>query len=178
MKTSKNTTRRVKVLIGLISVAVPVVVILLNGILPRVESLTSIARKLPIFHALLNGTTTLLLVLGYISIKRKKIRAHRVLMAISFALSTLFLISYVVSKLGTDPVPFGGSGWIANVYYFILITHIVLSALILPMILMSIYYALSQKYDRHKRISRITFPLWIYVTSTGVVVYLFMAPYY
>lgn len=175
---SKKVNGRVKVAIFFVSTLVITIVFLLNGILPKVDALTFISKKLPLFHAFINGLTAVLLVLGYLSIKRKKVQLHRLFMGGSFMLSTIFLISYVISKLGTDPVPFGGKGLWAVTYYFILITHIILSATILPMVLISVYFALTAQYKKHRRFSRVTFPIWLYVAVTGVLVYILMRPYY
>jgi len=96
----------------------------------------------------------------------------------AFFLSALFLISYVIYHSATESTSFGGAGLIRTVYFFILITHIVLAAAILPLILITMSRALSSRFDRHRKIARITFPLWLYVSVTGVVVYLMIAPYY
>ena len=170
--------KRFIILVVLVSTLVPALVFLLNGVFPKVESLAFISKELPLFHAIINAVTTILLVLGYRSIRNKKIKQHRAFMGLSFVFSTIFLVSYVISKLGTDPVPFGGNGWVAGVYYFILITHITLSAIILPMVLFAVYFALTAQYKKHRRLSKITLPIWLYVTTTGVLVYLFMRPYY
>lgn len=168
----------IPLIIGL-SVAVPLVVLLLMlmpsewrvdmGIGPRV---------LPLFHAVLNGTTAVLLFLGVVFIKNQRVMLHRASMMTAFGLSAVFLVSYVISKLNHDPVPFGGTGWQRPVYFFILISHIVLSAAVLPMAMMSIYRALTNELDKHRKWVKWTFPIWMYVAITGVLVYVFMAPYY
>lgn len=181
---SMNTvlTRNDKVWIPTIialSVAVPLAVLALM-LMPaewRIE--TGIGpRVLPLFHAVLNGTTAILLVLGVNFIKNKKIALHRASMVTAFALSAVFLVSYVVAKLSHEPVPYGGEGVWRPIYFFILITHIALSAAVLPLAMMSIYRAFTNELGKHKKLVRYTFPIWLYVAVTGVLVYVFMAPYY
>ena len=99
-------------------------------------------------------------------------------MLTAFILSSIFLVSYVVSKLTNAPVPFGGEGVIRYIYFFILISHILLSVPVLPLALFSIYRGLTGENEKHKKIVKWTFPIWIYVAITGVMVYIFMTPYY
>jgi putative membrane protein len=99
-------------------------------------------------------------------------------MLAAFALSAVFLIMYVVYHTLSDETHFGGQGWIRPVYYFLLITHIILAAVILPLILITLSRGLQQKFDKHRKIAKITLPLWLYVTVTGVIVYFMIAPYY
>ncbi|MGB0175688.1 MAG: DUF420 domain-containing protein [Owenweeksia sp.] len=133
---------------------------------------------LPAFHAILNGSTALLLLLGLWFIKGRNIAAHRTVMLLAFGLSAIFLVSYVISKLNADPIPFGGEGWIRSLYFFVLISHILLSIPVLPLAMLAIYRGLVQEYSRHKKIVRWAYPIWLYVAVTGVLVYLFMQPYY
>jgi len=111
-------------------------------------------------------------------IKTKNVAAHRLANLTAFALSAVFLISYVVSHLSNPDATFGGQGWIRPLYFFILITHITLSVPVLPMAMFSIYRALNNQISSHKKWVKWTFPVWMYVAVTGVLVYLFMAPYY
>ena len=99
-------------------------------------------------------------------------------MIAAFGFSTIFLVSYVISKISIDPVHYGGEGTLKYVYYFILITHILLSAIIVPLVLFTMYRGLTGQYDKHAKIARWTFPIWLYVAITGVLVYVFMLPYY
>ena len=99
-------------------------------------------------------------------------------MITAFVLSSVFLVSYVISKISNAPVPFGGEGMYRYIYFFILITHIVLSAIIVPLVLFTMYRGLTGQYDKHSKIARWTFPIWLYVAITGVLVYVFMFPYY
>ena len=134
--------------------------------------------SLPFFHAILNGSTAVLLVTGFILIKNKNTKAHKISMMTAFILSSVFLISYVISKLTNDPVPFKGEGYIRTVYFFTLISHIILSIPVLPLALFSIYRGMTGEINNHKKIVKWTFPIWMYVAITGVMVYVFMIPHY
>jgi putative membrane protein len=173
----KSDKMMVPIIIGL-SVVVPIVVIILMNLPTRYNLLGLDVGTFPFFHAVINGLTAILLFLGYRFIKQKKRVEHRTVMITAFGLSSLFLVSYVISKLSIDPVPYGGEGLIRYLYFFILITHIALSGIIIPLVLFTIYRGLTGEYDKHKKISRWTFPIWMYVAVTGVLVYLFMLPYY
>jgi putative membrane protein len=129
---------------------------------------------LPAVNATLNGTAAVLLTAGWFNIRRRNVAAHRACMLAAFGASTLFLVSYVVYHAGAASVPFRGQGWIRPVYFFILITHIVLAAAIVPLALTTIYRALRGELWRHKRIARVTLPIWLYVSVTGVLVYLML----
>ena len=96
----------------------------------------------------------------------------------AFFLSTVFLVSYVISKISAEPVPFGGEGALRYIYFFILITHIILSAIIVPLVLFTMYRGLTGEVEKHRKIARYTYPVWLYVAITGVLVYVFMSPYY
>lgn len=161
-----------------ISIVVPVLVLILMYMPERYELLGTRFNNFPLFHAVLNFFTALLLVAGYISMRRKELLWHRNLMISAFFLSTVFLISYVISKISNDPVPYGGEGFLRYLYFFVLITHILLSAIIVPLVLFTMYRGLTGEVEKHRKIARYTFPVWLYVAVTGVLVYLFMAPYY
>lgn len=133
---------------------------------------------LPAFHAILNGSTAVLLIMGLWFIRQRNITAHRAAMLTAFGFSAVFLVSYVISKLNADPIPFGGEGTVRYLYFFVLISHILLSIPVLPLAMFAIYRGLSAENARHRKIVRWTFPIWLYVAVTGVLVYLFMAPYY
>lgn len=135
-------------------------------------------RSLPFFHAIINGSTAVLLFTGFVLIKNKKINWHRICMISAFLLSAIFLVSYVISKLSNPPVPFGGQGFIRYTYFFILITHIILSIPVLPLALLSIYRGITGEFNKHIKIVKWAFPIWMYVAITGVLVYLLMIPYY
>ena len=132
----------------------------------------------PLFHGVLNFLTAILLVVGYFFMKADKFLAHRNTMIAAFGLSVVFLVSYVLSKISNEPVPYGGEGVLRYVYFFILVSHIILSGIIVPLVLFTMYRGLSGEYDKHSKIARWTFPIWLYVAVTGVLVFLFMMPYY
>jgi len=162
---------------GLSVVVILLVVLLMTtGQLLAVEGID--VSGLPRFHAFLNGTCALLLVAGVLFVRQGKVGIHRAAMVGAFALSTIFLLSYVVYHSQAPSVPFGGEGWIRPVYFFILLTHIALAPVILPLALYTVLRAFRAEYGRHRRVARWTFPFWLYVAVTGVLVYAFMAPYY
>jgi putative membrane protein len=153
-----------------------VAILMLTPQLLRFEGLN--VSGLPGFHASLNGTTAFLLVLGVLQIKRGRVDLHRNIMVAAFTLSSIFLISYVIYHSQAPSVRFGGEGLIRGIYFFILITHVVLATIILPLALFTVSRAIRGELGKHRRIARVTFPLWLYVTVTGVLVYLMMVPYY
>ncbi|RAV29933.1 DUF420 domain-containing protein [Sinomicrobium soli] len=162
-------------LIVALSVVIPLAVAVLFGVrIPNVEPL----RFLPPVYASINGLTAVLLVLAVWAVKNGKTAMHEKLMKTCIGLSAMFLVMYVAYHMTSDSTPFGGEGWIRYVYYFILITHILLSVGIIPLVLISFVRALAKRFDRHRKIARITFPIWLYVAVTGVVVYLMISPYY
>ena len=163
-----------------LSIIIPIVVALLM-LFPdvfHIESESIDFSSLPFFHAILNGSTAILLFTGFILIKNKKTNWHKISMLSAFVLSSVFLLSYVTSKLTNAPVPFGGEGMIRYIYFFILISHIILSVLVLPLALFSIYRGMTGEIEKHKAIVKYTFPVWMYVAITGVLVYVLMSPYY
>lgn len=129
---------------------------------------------LPAVNAGLNSLSTVLLLAGYRNIRRRNIPAHRACMVAAFAVSTLFLVCYLTYHVQVGSVPFRGQGWIRPVYFTILISHITLAAAILPLALVTLYRAWRERFDSHRRIARWTLPLWLYVSVTGVVVYLML----
>lgn len=178
-QTSGKNDKVVIPVIVILSIAVPLAVAALI-LFPDVFKVDmGIDRgTLPAFHAILNGSTAFLLMLGLWFIKSRRIIAHRTVMLAAFGFSAIFLISYVISKLNADPIPFGGEGWLKGLYFFVLISHIILSVPVLPLAMLAIYRGLVKDNARHRKIVRWTFPIWLYVAITGVLVYLFMAPYY
>ena len=163
-----------------LSIIIPIVVALLM-LFPTVfhiESENYDFSSLPFFHAILNGSTAVLLVSGFILIKNKRTNLHKLAMLSAFVLSAVFLVSYVISKLTNEPVPFGGEGLIRYIYFFILISHILLSIPVLPLALFSIYRGIIGEFEKHKALVKLSFPICMYVAISGVLVYLFMSPYY
>ena len=171
----KKSSLKYKNWIIVISVAIPVVVAILFRI--RLENVKPLSFLPPIYAAV-NGYTTIILIFALWAIKNRKINLHEQLMKTAIGLSLVFLIMYVAYHLTSDPTPFGGEGWVKNVYYFILISHILLSITIIPLVLISYVRAITQQFTLHRKIARITFPIWLYVTITGVIVYLMISPYY
>lgn len=131
-------------------------------------------ERLPHLNAFLNALSFVLLTLGYAAIRRKDAALHARLMLSAFATSVVFLASYIVYHLNVLHRPFGGTGWLRAVYLTILFSHIVLAALVPPLASVTLYFALRGRFARHRRIARWTFPIWVYVSITGVVVYLFL----
>ena len=160
--------------IKIISVAIPIIVAILFGV--RVD------YELPIFlppiYSSLNALTAVLLVLALVAIKSKKIKLHQRLMQTCIALSLVFLVMYIAYHMTTDPTTFGGEGYVKSLYFFILISHILLSIALIPLVLISYVRAFQEEFPAHRKISKITFPIWLYVAVTGVVVYLMISPYY
>jgi uncharacterized membrane protein YozB (DUF420 family) len=128
-------------------------------------------QTLPAVNATLNAVATLLLVTGYLFVRRSQIELHRFCMVSAFVVSCLFLASYLVYHYHVGSVPFERQGWIRSVYFTILITHIVLAAAIVPLVLITLLRALKKRFTMHRAIARWTFPLWLYVSVTGVVIY-------
>ncbi|SHI89514.1 putative membrane protein [Mesonia phycicola] len=162
----------------ILSVLVPLIVLVLMNLPERYNLLGLDVGTFPFFHAILNGLTAILLMMGFFFIRSGNMKLHRNAMISAFVLSSIFLVSYVISKMSNDPVPFGGEGFLRPVYFIILITHIALSAIIVPLVLFTMYRGLTKEYEKHRKIARWTFPIWLYVAVTGVLVYLFMMPYY
>lgn len=162
-----------------LSITIPLVVALLFSVKLKdfgfhVEPLSF----LPPIYATINGITAVILVAAVIAIKNGKRKLHQRLMTTAIGLSVIFLGMYVAYHMTADATKFGGEGVIRYVYFFILITHIFLSIAIIPMVLITYVRALAENFDRHRKIARITFPIWLYVAVTGVIVYLMISPYY
>ena len=162
-----------------VSIIIPVVVAILFGVKLKdfgydVEPLSF----LPPIYATINGITAIVLILAVIAIKKGNQKVHENLMTTAIGLSVAFLVMYVAYHMTTDSTKFGGEGMIRNVYFIILITHILLSIAVIPLVMITYVRALAEKFDKHKKIAKITFPIWLYVAVTGVIVYLMISPYY
>lgn len=170
-----------KLIIG-VSVFVLIVVIILQSnvlnVFPDKASIPSWVLSLPKFNAILNGTCSALLLLSLYFIKKQDIESHKRTNILTFILSSLFLVSYIIFHSTGIKTTYGGTGFIRTIYYFILITHIILAAVVLPLVLFSFQKGLQMQVVAHKRLVRWTYPIWLYVTVTGVVVYLMISPYY
>ncbi len=169
---------KVKGWIIAISVIIPVVVALLIFMPAKLDLGSEWVYFLPHLNAVINTAATLALIAGLVFIKRGNISYHRASMSIAFGLGAIFLISYVIYHAAAESTPFGGEGMIRSIYYFILITHIVLAAVALFPILFAYYYGYTDQRVKHRKVVKFAFPIWLYVTVTGVIVYLMISPYY
>ncbi len=179
IETSNNIEQKYNKWIVVLSIAIPLVVALLFGVNLRkmgydVKPLTF----LPPIYATINGVTAIVLVWAVWAVKNGKRTLHERLMKLAITLSVLFLGMYVAYHMTSESTKYGGEGILRYIYFFILITHICLSVVIIPFVLVTYVRALAQNFDRHKKLARITYPLWLYVAVTGVVVYLMISPYY
>jgi uncharacterized membrane protein YozB (DUF420 family) len=129
---------------------------------------------LPAVNATLNTISTVLLITGWVFIRRGERQKHKACMIAALVTSSLFLTSYVMYHAQVGSVPFRGTGWIRTVYFSVLIPHVILAAAVVPPILITVSRGLSAKYDKHRRIARWTLPIWLYVSVTGVMVYLML----
>lgn len=160
-----------------VTLVIPAVVVLLQVIPAELRPTADFAKHLPKLNAIINSLVSICLFLGYRAIRYAKNKAlHQKLMFSAFLLSAMFLISYVTYHLTLPPVKYCNEGFLKYLYFFLLVTHIVLAAVILPMVLYTIYYSTSGRFESHKKIARWTYPLWLYVSVTGVIVYLMLAP--
>lgn len=163
-------------------ITITVLVIGLVGVLsalPGVEDFDLFdVTILPMMNAIFNTFTFFFLLLAFIAIRNKNVTVHRRFIYAAFITTTLFLVTYVLFHYLSPSTPYGGTGFMAALYYFILITHIVLAAVIVPLALTSVARAWNMENERHRKIARWTMPIWLYVSFTGVVVYLMISPYY
>jgi len=165
--------------IVVLSVVIPLIVALLFGVNLRelgleVKPLT----VLPPIYATINGFTAVILLMAYWAIKNKKIVLHENLITTAIGCSVAFLVMYVAYHMTSDTTKYGGEGVLRYVYYFVLITHILLSIAIIPFVLITYVRAITNNFERHKKIAKFTFPMWLYVAVTGVIVYIMISPYY
>jgi len=175
VQSGKEIQKKYKPWVWTVSIAIPIVVALLFMIrIPNVASLSF----LPPIYASINAITAIVLVFAFVSIKNKNIVLHERLMKTAIGLSVVFLVMYVAYHMTSDPTPYGGQGVLKYVYYFILISHILFSIGIIPLVLITYVRAISRHFLEHKKIARFTFPIWLYIAVTGVIVYLMIAPYY
>lgn len=173
--TDRKKERQLNRWITMVSIAVPLVVVILFGVrIPGAEPL----GFLPPIYAGINGLTAILLIVALWAIKSGRRELHQKLMTTCIGLSLLFLIMYVAYHMTSDSTSYGGEGWLRYAYFFILISHIFLSIVVIPLVLRTYVKAYLKDYVSHRRIARITFPVWLYVAISGVVVYLMISPYY
>ncbi|MFX0555453.1 DUF420 domain-containing protein [Maribacter sp. CXY002] len=175
MESTALKKKRFNLLITITSVVIPIVVALLFAIkIPNVEPLSF----LPPIYAAINGLTAVLLLTAVWAVKKGNQSLHQKLMTTNIILSLVFLVMYIAYHMTSDSTAFGGEGVVGYVYYFILITHIVLSIALIPLVLRTYSHAYLKDYISHKALARYTFPIWLYVAVTGVIVYLMISPYY
>ena len=190
---AKYSEKGVKATIYITTVVVCLLVVALNQkYIPHPDTFPAFVYKLPMLNALLNGTCTVLLLFSLWAIKKRNIDLHKKLNLTAFVFSSLFLLSYVTAHYFIPDTKYGdvnhdgvmsisedaNVAGIKPVYILILLTHIFLAVVVLPMILLSFYYGLTDQREKHKRLTRYSYPVWLYVTVTGVVVYLMISPYY
>lgn len=165
-----------------ISIFVFLVVAILQAnvvtIFPDKSRIPSWVFLLPRLNAIINGTCCLLLLISLSYIKRRNIEAHKRLNIATFILSSLFLVSYIIFHSTGIKTTYGGTGILRGIYYFILITHIILAAIVLPLVLFSFNNGLKLQVERHRKLVRWSYPIWLYVTISGVIVYIMISPYY
>jgi len=161
--------------IWILSIVIPIVVAILFGIkIPGVERL----GFLPPIYATINGLTAIILIAAVIQIKKGNRKTHERLMKTAIVFSILFLLLYITYHMTSDSTKYEGDGLIRYIYYFVLITHIVLSIIVIPFVLATFVRGLTGQFEKHKKIAKITFPLWLYVAISGVIVYVMISPYY
>lgn len=179
MEATSTVEKKFKTPIILVSILIPVAVAVLFSVKLKdfgiqVEPLSF----LPPIYAGINALTAVLLVMAVAAIKNGNRKKHERLMTAAIACSVVFLVMYVAYHLTSEATKYGGEGILRPIYFFILISHIALSVVIIPLVLFSYVRALSEQFDRHRKLAKITYPLWLYVAVTGVIVYLMISPYY
>ncbi|AMC11013.1 hypothetical protein Lupro_07020 [Lutibacter profundi] len=170
----ETTIKKYNKRIILLSILIPLVVAVLFGVKINV----SLPVFLPPIYASINAFTAVLLIVAFWAIKNKKVELHKKLMKSAIVFSILFLVLYVVYHMTSNSTKFGGEGSLKTIYFIILISHIILSIVVIPFVLITFVRAITNNIRLHKQIAKITFPLWLYVTISGVIVYLMIAPYY
>lgn len=175
MQSKAPVNRKYNILIWIFSIAIPLAVAALFTVkIPGVERL----GFLPPIYATINATTALLLVIAVFQVRKGNTKLHERLMKIAIGLSVLFLVLYVIYHMTSDSTTYGGEGFLRYIYFFILISHILLSIIVIPFVLITFVRAISGQFYKHRKIARITYPLWLYVAVSGVIVYLMISPYY
>ena len=161
-----------------ISVIIPLAVAVLIFMPTKLNLGSDLVYFLPHLNAVINTAATIALIAAIVFIKNKNIAYHGASMTIAFILGAIFLVSYVVYHAAAESTSFGGEGIVKSIYYFLLITHIVLAAVALFPILFAYYYGYTDQREKHRKVVKFAYPIWLYVTVTGVVVYLMISPYY
>lgn len=172
---SVSKEKRFNRIIAIVSIVIPVVVAMLFTVkIPNVQPLSF----LPPIYATINGITAILLLVAVWAVKEGREKLHQKLMTLNIGLSLLFLIMYIGYHMTSDSTSYGGDGFVKYFYYFILITHIILSIALIPLVLRTYVKAYLKDFDGHRALAKFTFPIWLYVAVTGVVVYVMISPYY
>ena len=176
METQNRIYKRLFILISFLIPAIVVVLMLL----PKADAseVSPWLYSLPFYNAIVNTLTAIILVLGVFFVKNEKLKFHKLSMASAFLLGCVFLILYVIYHSNAPSTKFGGDGAVKIVYFFFLLSHILLAFLVVPLVLSAIYFALSEKIEKHRKIVKFTFPVWLYVSISGVIVYFMISPYY
>ena len=175
METTISKEKKFNRLIRIVSIVIPVVVALLFGVkIPNVEPLSF----LPPIYATINGITAVLLLVAVWAIKNGRQTLHQNLMTTNIVLSLAFLVMYIAYHMTSDSTAYGGEGFLRYTYFFILITHIILSIALIPLVLRTYTKAYLKDFEGHRALAKYTFPVWLYVAVTGVVVYIMISPYY
>ncbi len=169
--------RKANKVINTLSIVIPLAVAVLLGIRQKVD-LGYWTTYLPHINAVINSITSVLLLLGLYFIRQGNVSAHKRTMLAAFTLGSIFLVSYVLYHLTNESTPFGGQGFIRPVYYFLLVSHIVLSIVVVWFVLRAVYFAMTGQIAKHKQTVKWAYPIWLYVSTTGVIVYFLIAPYY
>lgn len=175
MQTKVSDERKFNRIITVVSIVIPLVVAVLFSVkIPNIAPLSF----LPPIYAAINGVTAVLLLIAVWAIKNGNQKLHQKLMTVNIILSLLFLVMYIAYHMTSDSTAYGGTGVVSYIYYFILISHILLSIALIPLVLRTYAKAYLKKFQEHRALARYTFPVWLYVAITGVVVYLMISPYY
>lgn len=175
MEATVQNEKKIKKWITILSIAIPAVVAVLFGYkIPNAEPLSF----LPPIYAAINGFTAILLIAAVLAIKNGRQKLHQNLMTTCIVLSLVFLVMYIAYHMTSDPTSFGGEGNIRYLYYFILFTHIILSIIVIPLVLITYSKSYLKDFEAHRAWAKYTFPIWLYVAVTGVVVFLMISPYY
>ena len=176
---NRELEKKYNIWIWILSIAIPLVVALLFSVnLQKLGYDVKPLSFLPPIYATINGITAVLLFLAVAAVKKGNVKLHEKLIKVCIGCSIAFLAMYVAYHMTSIETKFGGEGYIRYVYFFILITHILLSIIIIPFVLITFVRGISGSYQRHKKLARITYPMWLYVAVTGVIVYLMISPYY
>ena len=169
--------KRATLAANVLSIAIPLIVAILLGIRTKVD-LGNWTKVLPHAIGAINTLTSALLILGLFAQKRGRIGLHRIAMTSAFILGGVFLVCYVIYHLTNPSTSYGGTGAMRMLYYTVLISHIGLSLVVLPLVLRAFLFAINNQISRHRRIAKYAYPIWLYVSTTGVIVYLMISPYY